>query len=136
MRREILFMQPLCIIAFGINAQRYSGLLLQASGLVTVVQELYKIIPGHGAGKVITLDLIAVLLAQEFQLAFGFNTLRHHADLQAVGQSDDSPDNVLGVRRLPQFLDERSEEHTSELQSRPHLVCRLLLEKKKKKNKH
>src|SRR5690554_1503547 len=27
----------------------------------------------------------------------------------------------------------RSEEHTSELQSRPHLVCRLLLEKKKKK---
>src|SRR5690554_7720913 len=29
---------------------------------------------------------------------------------------------------------ERSEEHTSELQSRPHLVCRLLLEKKK--NKH
>src|SRR5215813_15179579 len=30
----------------------------------------------------------------------------------------------------------RSEEHTSELQSRPHLVCRLLLEKKKKNNTH
>src|SRR5690554_7547795 len=29
----------------------------------------------------------------------------------------------------------RSEEHTSELQSRPHLVCRLLLEKKKKTQK-
>src|SRR5687768_18227361 len=29
----------------------------------------------------------------------------------------------------------RSEEHTSELQSRLHLVCRLLLEKKKKKKK-
>src|SRR6266498_2712934 len=28
----------------------------------------------------------------------------------------------------------RSEEHTSELQSRPHLVCRLLLEKKKENN--
>src|SRR5690554_7327566 len=27
---------------------------------------------------------------------------------------------------------QRSEEHTSELQSRPHLVCRLLLEKKKR----
>src|SRR5690554_7153556 len=27
-------------------------------------------------------------------------------------------------------IDARSEEHTSELQSRPHLVCRLLLEKK------
>src|SRR3989442_4003294 len=30
----------------------------------------------------------------------------------------------------------RSEEHTSELQSRPHLVCRLLLEKKKKCSYH
>src|SRR5690554_7410715 len=30
-------------------------------------------------------------------------------------------------------MNARSEEHTSELQSRPHLVCRLLLEKKKKK---
>src|SRR5690554_7699873 len=36
-------------------------------------------------------------------------------------------------REQPQFdrPQERSEEHTSELQSRPHLVCRLLLEKKK-----
>src|SRR2546422_2136066 len=31
---------------------------------------------------------------------------------------------------------ERSEEHTSELQSRLHLVCRLLLEKKKTKKQH
>src|SRR3712207_7404549 len=35
-----------------------------------------------------------------------------------------------GARRLPR--DCRSEEHTSELQSRQYLVCRLLLEKKKK----
>src|SRR5690554_7387352 len=34
----------------------------------------------------------------------------------------------------PYLLLLRSEEHTSELQSRPHLVCRLLLEKKKKNN--
>src|SRR2546427_9306094 len=33
----------------------------------------------------------------------------------------------------PQPLDQRSEEHTSELQSQSNLVCRLLLEKKKKK---
>src|SRR5215813_15378383 len=33
------------------------------------------------------------------------------------------------------FVRTRSEEHTSELQSRPHLVCRLLLEKKKKQKK-
>src|SRR5690554_7083991 len=38
------------------------------------------------------------------------------------------------LRQLTQYGVElfRSEEHTSELQSRPHLVCRLLLEKKKK----
>src|SRR5256885_6248914 len=40
-----------------------------------------------------------------------------------------------GTRRrpLPQLHDNRSEEHTSELQSPCNLVCRLLLEKKKKK---
>src|SRR5439155_17053048 len=46
---------------------------------------------------------------------------------------------LLRVEILPDMTDdaqdqddERSEEHTSELQSRGHLVCRLLLEKKKK----
>src|SRR5690554_7643863 len=34
--------------------------------------------------------------------------------------------------KMISVYDLRSEEHTSELQSRPHLVCRLLLEKKKK----
>src|SRR2546422_7087868 len=38
-------------------------------------------------------------------------------------------------RRLRDDISPRSEEHTSELQSRLHLVCRLLLEKKKKKKK-
>src|SRR2546427_4643480 len=36
--------------------------------------------------------------------------------------------------RMPNAVT-RSEEHTSELQSQSNLVCRLLLEKKKKKNK-
>src|SRR2546422_6741900 len=47
--------------------------------------------------------------------------------------------DVVNVSRLEELPDEaavdrrsRSEEHTSELQSRLHLVCRLLLEKKKK----
>src|SRR5690554_7299981 len=44
--------------------------------------------------------------------------------------------------KKPQCVDDcgcfgdRSEEHTSELQSRPHLVCRLLLEKKNTKRKN
>src|SRR2546422_4774507 len=46
-------------------------------------------------------------------------------------------DRVRGERRAgveaePAEPQQRSEEHTSELQSRLHLVCRLLLEKKKK----
>src|SRR5690554_7300752 len=43
--------------------------------------------------------------------------------LQGLMKHQSSPINERGIR---------SEEHTSELQSRPHLVCRLLLEKKKK----
>src|SRR5690554_2155265 len=41
---------------------------------------------------------------------------------------------ALGTKAAPEVVAKvlRSEEHTSELQSRPHLVCRLLLEKKKK----
>src|SRR2546422_4507731 len=38
----------------------------------------------------------------------------------------------LKAAKLVSLTHERSEEHTSELQSRLHLVCRLLLEKKKK----
>src|SRR3712207_7961719 len=38
--------------------------------------------------------------------------------------------------RAPGPMRPRSEEHTSELQSRQYLVCRLLLEKKKKKINH
>src|SRR5690554_7463113 len=45
---------------------------------------------------------------------------------------------TLGIKRVGAAViirlsgsGNRSEEHTSELQSRPHLVCRLLLEKKK-----
>src|SRR5206468_8230175 len=41
------------------------------------------------------------------------------------------PDRVTPVRQRDRDLHPRSEEHTSELQSRSDLVCRLLLEKKK-----
>src|SRR2546422_7928783 len=50
----------------------------------------------------------------------------------ARDQRPHGPDPEQPHRRVP-GCPERSEEHTSELQSRLHLVCRLLLEKKKKK---
>src|SRR3712207_7797197 len=55
------------------------------------------------------------------------------------GDGPDRPDRRLGAPREPAPAEGvgaraagRSEEHTSELQSRQYLVCRLLLEKKKK----
>src|SRR3712207_7535120 len=56
----------------------------------------------------------------------------------AVQPGDEHPDGepVLDRQRLAVHADRRSEEHTSELQSRQYLVCRLLLEKKKKPRTH
>src|SRR3712207_8538976 len=43
------------------------------------------------------------------------------------------PERLPGLyKRIDEAAAERSEEHTSELQSRQYLVCRLLLEKKKR----
>src|SRR2546429_3719154 len=45
--------------------------------------------------------------------------------------NSDESSRSIGERASREAGSERSEEHTSELQSRLHLVCRLLLEKKK-----
>src|SRR2546430_13022635 len=66
----------------------------------------------------------------------GGGTERHAQDLAAILEDNGSavffcrpaPDRSQRVR----IVDPRSEEHTSELQSQSNLVCRLLLEKKKK----
>src|SRR2546422_4735095 len=50
-----------------------------------------------------------------------------HEDVGAAAARDEESRHLLAVA-------DRSEEHTSELQSRLHLVCRLLLEKKKRHN--
>src|SRR3989442_8811772 len=66
---------------------------------------------------------------------FPYTTLfRSPVPSRIVSSVDDSvkeEDGGAQMRICPQSP-QRSEEHTSELQSRPHLVCRLLLEKKKK----
>src|SRR3712207_7998318 len=48
------------------------------------------------------------------------------------GLTTDEREELRRLRRENKVLRQRSEEHTSELQSRQYLVCRLLLEKKKK----
>src|SRR2546429_1037668 len=64
-----------------------------------------------------------------------------HVDVNAVYRDLTGIGDERQWARTPSFSSRtttkmRSEEHTSELQSRLHLVCRLLLEKKKKKKKH
>src|SRR5207253_8954731 len=57
------------------------------------------------------------------------------AALGAIGSAAFFTPGVF-AQQLTQTPPARSEEHTSELQSRGHLVCRLLLEKKNKKKKN
>src|SRR2546422_7433530 len=69
--------------------------------------------------------------------ARGTRVHNHEAQFKAVQRAGDLSATVdwhlLTGDRVNANLT-RSEEHTSELQSRLHLVCRLLLEKKKKKD--
>src|SRR5690554_7070605 len=70
--------------------------------------------------------------------SFLYATILNHRSLEDalsfhLANKLDSP--ALAAISVREVIDQalaRSEEHTSELQSRPHLVCRLLLEKKKK----
>src|SRR5687767_15644895 len=65
------------------------------------------------------------------------NPFRRFAYANSVHQIASKGVRTRGIRGMKineGFLGVRSEEHTSELQSLAYLVCRLLLEKKKKKN--
>src|SRR5687767_15625140 len=78
---------------------------------------------------------------------FPYTTLFRSPEARAVGddrgagehgdpEDERAPEHADGgveERAIGLFADARSEEHTSELQSLAYLVCRLLLEKKKKK---
>src|SRR2546430_8827660 len=63
---------------------------------------------------------------------FPYTTLFRSA--ACAGSPPGVPTGVAATRRRPSKR-RRSEEHTSELQSQSNLVCRLLLEKKKKKHR-
>src|SRR2546421_12935561 len=67
---------------------------------------------------------------------FPYTTLfRSRAIRRGLSESDARRGQTPGPSNNMAGIPPRSEEHTSELQSRSDLVCRLLLEKKKKKRK-
>src|SRR3989449_8918507 len=88
-------------------------------------------------------DTVVVIEGKE-RIMMGSNNylgLTHHPEvlaaakqaLERYGSGCTGSRLLNGTLDLHEQLEVRSEEHTSELQSRLHLVCRLLLEKKKKK---
>src|SRR3712207_8223586 len=78
---------------------------------------------GAGAGRVL---LGALYVAVHLCWVAGLATL--------LSVSTDAPLGAVGGAVMASIVS-RSEEHTSELQSRQYLVCRLLLEKKKNSNR-
>src|SRR2546430_10103329 len=76
-------------------------------------------------------DYLAHLTAEDTQdpLLHEFTSLRAALRMEHV---TDGPELLQNMQQIQNQFDSRSEEHTSELQSQSNLVCRLLLEKKKK----
>src|SRR5690625_5322749 len=76
-----------------------------------------------------------ILIHPESYKAFGEKLLKELIDEEVIIHADESIHSDIKQSELATdedwYKEYRSEEHTSELQSRGHLVCRLLLEKKK-----
>src|SRR3712207_7799840 len=82
-----------------------------------------------------TLFRSSLLLGSFGQQTFGGNNNTNNSSSFAFDMNSGNNNNSNpfgGNNNMNQNQQNRSEEHTSELQSRQYLVCRLLLEKKKK----
>src|SRR5690606_40488649 len=100
-----------------VDAVRGIGFSVDAGSATGIVGE-------SGSGKSTTARAIAGLVQPwRGEVRFRGRAVRHRP----------GPDGIQMIFQDPIASLNRSEEHTSELQSRENLVCRLLLEKKKKK---
>src|SRR5690554_4815004 len=106
-----------CLIGLGLLASTSELVIIRAAGIST--------------GRIIWMVLKPVLWFIFIGIALGELVIPYTDQMgesrKAIMQHKTSAQAEQGSMR--------SEEHTSELQSRPHLVCRLLLEKKKTKQK-
>src|SRR3989442_9985567 len=89
----------------------------------------FGVLSGQTLGCGVVFDQVGVFKGREGEVAIESKPV-FKAHQVANSRQDAAFAEHFGARAAAR----RSEEHTSELQSRPHLVCRLLLEKKKKKN--
>src|SRR5690554_7629632 len=106
-----------------------SGSALAQSDLMTIYQEALLNSADLAAAEADALARQEILPQAKAQLlpniGLGAGVARERVDVEGAGSDSYSTHYYQASLR--------SEEHTSELQSRPHLVCRLLLEKKKTK---
>src|SRR2546429_3984894 len=99
---------------YGIPKNSFERTLAEMTELLVVKDKLNVMVRELSLGERMKMELIASLLHQPKVLFL---------DEPTIGL------DVVSQKTVREFL--QSEEHTSELQSRLHLVCRLLLEKKK-----
>src|SRR5690554_7790061 len=113
-------------LAFGSNADLYAPLQLHLLAGGTMLGAFF-----------IATDPVSAATSHQGKLIYGAGIGVLVYLIRTWGNYPDAiAFSVLLMNFAVPFIDHytpprRSEEHTSELQSRPHLVCRLLLEKKK-----
>src|SRR3989442_8592642 len=143
--REYLdFGAGLAVTALGHSHSRVTGAIREAAATLLHVSNLYHNVPQIHLAKLLCEHSFADLAyfsnsgaeANEAAIKMArkyakerFSTDRY--EIIATHNSFHGRNDLVPIGREA-LLGVRSEEHTSELQSRPHLVCRLLLEKKKK----
>src|SRR5690625_143373 len=87
---------------------------------------------GLVAGGVVGGSVLGGLLTNQFRPETKTDTKQTARELFDARMFFDREEDFAILMDATEQIFPRSEEHTSELQSRGHLVCRLLLEKKKK----
>src|SRR5690625_6339913 len=135
------FVLDTVIVIYYIDVQPFSAtlaMLFRARGLASMVSTVavrldessgilalgtkIKIIDGPKVNDLVITPGVLIAVAVVIMAFVILHRTRTGRTVYAIGGSEQSA-ALMGLR---------SEEHTSELQSRGHLVCRLLLEKKKK----
>src|SRR5258708_21302694 len=113
-----------------------TGAMINTNSLFAFVDPKDPFTPGEIAGEQLPGPILSIMSAKQFRHLFLFHTPHTREQTVATEKEVSSryPECQIVVHELTisDPKDYRSEEHTSELQSPDHLVCRLLLEKKKK----
>src|SRR3989440_3459787 len=143
--RELLWLIGM-LVYLALMVEAFMGYVLPWGNMsflgAQVILNLFGTIPGIGTPLVqwirgdygiadATLDRFFALHVAALPLALLLLVMLHLVALHRTGSNN--PDGIEIKEKLGPDGKPRSEEHTSELQSRSDLVCRLLLEKKKNK---